>query len=102
MMVIIPIHTPNMQRDIRRLRKAMQPMRDHLGAEMADLLAAEAQVDHGPGATGEVDDGPREGFVEGGVGGAEATEAGAGAEGGGEGGAEGEEGVFCCVVVVDW
>ena len=102
MMVIIPIHTPNMQRDIRRLRKAMQPMRDHLGAEVADLLAAEAQVDHRPGATGEVDDGPREGFVEGGVAAAEAGDGGAGAEGVGECRAEGEEGVFCCVVVVDY
>ena len=91
-----------MQRNIRSMRKAMQPMRDHLGAEVADLLAAEAQVDHRPGATGEVDDGPREGFVEGGVAAAEAGDGGAGAEGVGECRAEGEEGVFCCVVVVDY
>lgn len=101
MVVVITVHTPNMQRDIRSMRKAMQPMRDHLGAEVADLLAAEAQVDHRPGATGEVDDGPREGFVERGVAAAEAGDGGAGAEGVGECCAEGKEGVFCRVVVVN-
>ena len=91
-----------MQRDIRSLRKALQTMRDHLGAEITDLLTTEAQVDHRPGATGEIDHGPREGFVEGGVAAAEAGDGGAGAEGVGECCAEGEEGVFCCVVVVNY
>lgn len=72
MMIIIPIDKPHMQRDIRRLRKTMQAMRDHLRAEVPDLLAPEAQVDDSPGAAAEVDYGPGEGFVEGGVAAAEA------------------------------
>jgi len=73
MVVIIPVRAPNVQSDIRRLRETVQAMRDHLRAQIADLLAPEADVNHGPGARGEVDDSPREGFVEGGV---AATEAG--------------------------
>ena len=53
------------------------------------------------GARGDVEDGAGEGFVQGCVGVAEAGDAFAVTEGAGEGGAEGEEGVFCCVVVVD-
>lgn len=72
MVVIIPIRAPDMQRDVRRLRETVQAMRDHLRAQITDLLAPETDVDHGPGARGEVDDGPREGFVEGSVAAAEA------------------------------
>lgn len=91
-----------MQRNVRRLRKALQTVGDHLSAQITDLLALEAQVDHGPGSAGEVDDGPGKGFVEGGVAAAEAGEGLAGAEGFCEGRAEGEESIFGCVVVVDW
>lgn len=91
-----------MQGDASRLRKALQPVCDHLRAQGADLLALKAQVDDSVGAAGEVDDGPGEGFVEGGVATAEAGEGLTGAEGVGECCAECEEDVFCCVVVVDW
>lgn len=101
-MVIITISATNMQRHIRSLRKALQTVGDHLGAEITDLLALEAEVDHSPGTGGEIDDGPGEGFVEGGVAAAEAGEGLAGAEGFCESCAEGEEGIFRCVVVVDW
>ena len=74
----------------------------HLRVQRPDHGALEIKVADEEGPVGEVDDGGGEGFVKraGGVG--EAFEAGAGAESGGEGGAEGEEGVFGCVVVIDW
>lgn len=58
MVVVIPIRTPNVQGDIRRLRETVQPMRDHLRAQVADLLAPETNVDHGPGARRQVNDRP--------------------------------------------
>ena len=76
-------------------------MMHHLAAQRADHGTLEVEIADEERAGGDVEDGAREGFVEGGVGVAEAGEAGAGAEGGCEGGAEGEEGVFSCVVVVD-
>lgn len=100
--VVLAVRAPDVQRDAGGLREALQSVRDHLGGEGADPLAAEAQVDDGVGAVGEVDDGPREGLVEGGVAAAEAGQGGARAQGLGECGAEGEEGVFGGVVVVDF
>lgn len=76
-------------------------MRDHLGAERADLFPGQPEVDVCGGAVGDVDDGAGEGFVEGGVGVGEAGDACEGAEGGFEGVAEGEGDVFGGVVVVD-
>lgn len=58
MVVIIPIRASDMQRDIGRLRKTVQPMCDHLRAQIADLFAPETDIDHGPGTRGEVDDSP--------------------------------------------
>lgn len=80
-MIIITISATNMQSHIRRLRKALQAMGDHLRAQIANLLTLEAEVDHGPGAAGEIDDGPGKGFVEGGIAAAEAGKGLAGAEG---------------------
>jgi hypothetical protein len=100
--VIITISAANMQCHIGSLRKALQTVGDHLRAKITDLLALEAEVDHGPGTGGQIDDGPGEGFVEGGIATAEAGEGLAGAEGFCEGCAEGEESIFRCVVVVDW
>lgn len=102
MVVIITIGTPNVKGHLRRLRKALQSMRDHLRAQVPDLLSLEAQVDDRPRPAGEVDYGPGKRFVEGCVAASEAGERLARAEGAGECCAEGEEGVFCCVVVVDW
>lgn len=101
-MVVITVGATDMQRDVRGLCKALQTVSDHLGAQITDLLALEAKVDHGPRTAGEIDDGPGEGFVEGGVAAAEAGERLAGAEGFGEGRAEGEESIFRGVVVVNW
>ena len=101
-MIVTPLKHINMQRDPRVLRPALQSVMDHLGAQLADLLAREVEAADEVGARGDVEDCAREGFVEGSIGGAEAGDAGAWTEGAVEGGAEGEEGVFCCVMVVDW
>ncbi len=102
MMVVIPPETIDMQRHPRGLRKALQAVRDHLGAEVADLFAPQAEVDDAVGAVGQVDHRAAESLVEGGVGVPEAGEAGGGAEGLCKGVAEGDADVFGCVVVVDW
>ena len=60
-------------------------MRQHLAAQVADLLAPRAELDDGVGSVGEVDDGAGEGFVERAIGVAEAGEAGGRLEGGFEG-----------------
>lgn len=99
--VIVTVGAANMQRDIGRLRKALQTVGDHLGAQVTDLLALEAEVDHSPGTAGEIDDSPGQGLVEGRIAAAKAGERLAGAERFCEGGAEGEEGVFRRVVVVN-
>ena len=74
----------------------------HLCTQGTDFLIPEVKVPDKEGAVGEIDDGAGKGFVEGGMGGSKAGQREAWAEGGREGGAEGEEGVFGCVVVVDW
>ena len=101
MMIVLAPQTVHMQRDARALGEALQAVRQHLGAEVAELLAAQAEVDDGVGPVGEVDDGARESVVEGCVGVAEAGEAGRGVERGFEGAAERDERVFGAVVVVD-
>lgn len=100
--VVVAAQAVDVQRDARGLGKALQAVGDHLAAEIAELLALEAQVDDGVGPVGEVDDGAGEGLVEGGVGIAEAGDAGEGAEGLGKGGADGDAAVFGGVVVVNW
>jgi hypothetical protein len=47
-----------MQRHTRSLRKALQTVRDHLSAEIADLLALEAEVDDCPRSAGEINNCP--------------------------------------------
>ena len=101
MVVVLATQAVDVQRDARGAGEALQAGGDHLGGEVADALAAEAEVDDGIGAVREVDDGAREGLVEGAVCGAEAGEAGGGAEGCVEGRAEGDADVLGRVVVVD-
>jgi hypothetical protein len=83
--VIVAVQTRHVHCDPRSLREAVQAVRDHLAAEVADFLATELQVADAEGAVGEVNDGAREGFVERTVGGAEAGEACGCVEGGFEG-----------------
>lgn len=102
MVVVIAVGAPHMEGDASRLGKALQTVGDHLGTEVADLLAAETQVDDGPGTAGEIDHGPRERLIERGIATAKARQGLAGTEGLGESGADREEGVFGRVVVVDY
>lgn len=85
MVVVVAAKAVHVHRDAGALRKAVQAVRDHLAAQVADLLAAQVQLADAVGAVREVDDGAREGFVERAVGGAEAGEAGGGVQGGFEG-----------------
>lgn len=108
MIILSPQHI-HMQRHARILRPTTQPMRHHLCVQTANHRRLKPQGSWGfkggadeVGARGDVEDGAREGFVERAVGMGKAGEGGAGAEGGGEGGAESEEGVFGCVVIVDF
>ena len=55
--VIVASYTINMQRDTSALREALQTMRQHLGAQIADFLALQTKVYHGVGPVGEIDDG---------------------------------------------
>ena len=84
-MVIIPPQAIHMQRDAGGLRKALQAVRDHLGAEVADLLALQAQVHDAVGPVRQVDDGAAEGLVQRRVGVSEARQTRRGAEGAREG-----------------
>jgi hypothetical protein len=56
--IIITVSTTNMQRHTRSLGKALQTVRDHLSAEIADLLALEAEVNDCPRPAGEINDCP--------------------------------------------
>lgn len=85
MVVVVAADAVDVHRDARALREAVQAVRDHLAAQVADLLAAQAELAHAVGAVGEVDDGAGQGFVERAVGGAEAGEACGGVQGGFEG-----------------
>lgn len=102
MMVIIPISTAHMQRHAGRLRKAMQTMRDHLRAQIPDLLAPEADIDHRPRPAGDVDDRPRERLVKRRVAAPEPLDRLPRAERLRERRAHREKRVFGRVVVVDW
>lgn len=100
--VVVAPQAVDVQGDAGGLGKALQAVGDHLAAELAEVLALEAQVDDGVRAVGEIDDGAGEGLVERGVGIAEAGDAGEGTEGLGKGGADGDAAVLGSVVVVNW
>ncbi|CAD6572487.1 MAG: hypothetical protein ASARMPREDX12_005245 [Alectoria sarmentosa] len=75
---------------------------DETAVGLSNHWSIKIEIADEEGAGGYVEDGAGESFVEGCVAVAEAGEAGAGTQSGGEGGAEGEEGVFGCMVVVDY
>jgi hypothetical protein len=101
MVVVIPAQAVHVQRHARRLRKALQAVRDHLGAEIPDLLALEPEIDHAVGAVRQIDNRPAEGLVEWRIGRSEASEARGRAERAREGIPERDADIFCGVVVVD-
>jgi hypothetical protein len=56
--VVVTICAANVESYARGLCKALQTMRDHFRAEVADLLTLETNVDDSPRPAGQVDDGP--------------------------------------------
>lgn len=100
--VVIAVCAADVQGDTGSLCEALQAVRDHLGAQIADLLALESEINDCPRATGEIDDSPGERFVEGSVTASESLEGLACAECLCEGLTKSEECIFCCVVVVDY
>ena len=102
MVVVITIYTSHVQCDAGGLCETRQCMWYHLGTQLADFLPLQPEVDHAIRPAGDVDDGPREGFIERCVATAKPDEGEASAKGVGKGGAKGKEGVLCGVVIVDW
>ena len=92
----------DVQRDARALGKALHAVGDHLAAQVANLFALEAQLDDGVGTVRDVDNGARQGLVQGGIGRAEAGNPGRAAEGLVEGVAERNAYILCGVVVIDY
>lgn len=101
MMIIEPTQTIHMQRDARRLREALHTMRDHLSAQIANLLAPQTQLHDRAGPVAQVHDGARQRLVQRAVGGAEARHAHGQAQCLAEDGAERDADVFSGVVVVN-
>jgi hypothetical protein len=83
------------------LGKALQTVRHHLTAQLAEPLAFKTELDDAIGTVREIDDGAGEGFVERRVGVSEASYAGERAEGLVEGVTKSNADVFGCVVVID-
>ena len=81
-MVVVTPDTINVHRNTGSLRETLQTMRQHLAAQITNLLPLETQVDDAEGSVREVDHGATERFVERRVGAAEARKAGCGVESG--------------------
>ncbi len=58
MVVVVTVCAANVESYARSLCKALQTVRDHLRAEVTNLLALETNVDDSPRPAGQVDDGP--------------------------------------------
>jgi len=99
--IVISIGAANVKSHISSLSETLQAVCDHLSTQVANLLALEAEVDHGPRTAGEINNGPGKSLIERRITTTEAGERLAGTEGFGECCAEGEEGIFCGVVVVN-
>jgi hypothetical protein len=99
--VVVTVQAVNVQCDTSTLSKALQAVRNHLSAELAEPLSLQAKVNNGVGTVREVDDGAREGLVERGVGIAETSETSGRTEGLGKGVTKGDAYIFGSVVVVN-
>lgn len=73
-MVIVAVGAANVKGNTSRLRKALQTVRNHLRAEVADLFAFEANVDDCPWPARKINDCPRESLVQRGIAAAESRE----------------------------
>lgn len=101
MVVIVAAEAVDVHGDASSAGKALDAVGDHLGAEVANLLTLETEINNGEGAVRQIDDGAAEGLVERAVCESEARETGGSAEGFGKGVAESDADVFGGVVVVD-
>ena len=75
---MVVVETPDavdVHGDASRLCEALEAVGDHLAAQLAEPLPLEAEVNDSVGPVRKVDDGAREGLVEGSVGVPEAGEA---------------------------
>lgn len=99
--VVEAVQAVDVERDVGGLGEALEAVRHHLAAQLAEELALEAEVDDGVGAVRKIDDGAREGLVERRVGVSEAGDADGRAEGLLVGGAESDADVFGRVVIVN-
>lgn len=101
MVVVLAPEAVDVQSDASALCEALQAVRNHLAAKVANFLALESQLNDTVGTVGQIDDGAAEGLVERGVGVAEAGEAGHGGKSLGKSAAEGYADIFGGVVVVN-
>jgi hypothetical protein len=99
--VVVTPQAVDVQGDASGLGKALQAVGDHLSAELAEVLALEAQVNDAVGSVGKIDYGAGEGLVERSIGVAKAGDAGQSTEGFGKGSADSNADVFGSVVVVN-
>jgi hypothetical protein len=63
MVVVVAPEAVDMHRDPRGLREALETVRQHLGAQVANLLALEPEVSHAERPVRQVDDGARQRLV---------------------------------------
>lgn len=101
MVVVLAVQAMDVQSDGSALGEALQAVGDHLARQVANLLAAQAEVDDRVGPVGQVDDGARQRLVERAVGAAEARQARRAAQRLLERLAQRDARVFGRVVVVD-
>lgn len=90
-----------MDGDPRSLGEALHAVRDHLTAQVSNLLTLETELNDGVGPVREVDNGTGQGLVKRAVCGSEAGDANGRTEGFLEGRAKGNADVFCAVVIID-
>jgi hypothetical protein len=101
MVVVVTVETVDVQRNTSTLGKALETMRDHLGAELAKPLSLQTEVNDTVGTVGKIDDCARKGLVKGSVGVAETGETSGSAESLSEGITKGDADIFCGVVVIN-
>lgn len=90
-----------MDGDPRRLGEALHTVRNHLTAQVSNLLTLETELDDCVWPVRKVDHGTGQGLVERAVGGSETGNANGRAEGFLEGRSKGDADVFCAVVIID-
>lgn len=102
MVVIVAPQAVDVQSHPGALRKALQAVRNHLGAQLPQPLALQPQVNHAVGTVGQVDDGAGKGLVQRRICVSEPGDAGQTPECLVEGVSESNAAIFSGVVVVNY